>query len=548
MPESLISSNSAETGSRTPRFSRLIEIWLAIAISAALVLPCVWQEHIQAGDLSSHVYNAWLVQQIKREAVPGLALIPVWTNVLTDWALERLMGVAGEPVAERVVAGSAALIFFWGAFFAINAASNRRPWLLCPVLGMVSYGLVFHFGFLNFYLSTGLCLWILGLLWRPTWRRALIAIPLTALAFLAHGLPVVWVFAVLAYLHLAWRVPQVWRILVPVGGVAGLAIVSTVIMSRFPYRWSFSQLASLDGYSGITGVDQVWLFDSKYLIVTAALLIIFVKLFLERFDRGNFLRDPLAQVWILHMVAFMLMPSAIQLPQYQHVLAYIPQRISLFIAVSFGLMVGKAAYGRGITRLSGLAAATFFMFLYVDYGAFNKAEDEVTALVSELPPGQRVVAAITDSDARLNALIHVVDRACIGRCFSYADYEPATGQFRVRIVGPNRVIAPNMTVVQEIEYGHHTVTAREAPLYSVCPCQKEGNRFCLRVLSAGEKTCAFSSPVSLRLWARILPRLPRARELARQSQGQVPDHESGVPIVNKVDKMTPAAPHTEAAQ
>jgi len=168
------------------------------------------------------------------------------------------------------VAGSAALIFFWGAFFAINAAYNWRTCLLCPVLGMVSYGLVFSFGFLNFYLSTGLCLWILGLLWRPTWRRALIAIPLTALAFLAHGLPVVWVFSVLAYLHLAWRVPQVWRILVPVGGVAGLAIVSTVIMSRFPYRWSFSQLASLDGYSGITGVDQVWLFDSKYLIVTGS--------------------------------------------------------------------------------------------------------------------------------------------------------------------------------------------------------------------------------------------------------------------------------------
>ena len=547
MPESLIYSSGPKAAPRSPQFSRLIETWLVLAITAVILIPCVWQDRIQAGDLSSHVYNAWLVQEIKRDSVQGLALVPVWTNVLTDWALERLMSAAGERVAERIVIGSAALIFFWGAFFAINRASSRRPWLLSPVLGMLTYGLVFHFGFLNFYLSTGLCLWVLGLLWRPTRQRALIALPLAVLAVLAHALPVVWVCALLAYLHLVWRMPDVWRILMPVGGLAALTIIQTVLTSRFPYRWSFSQTASLDGYAGITGVEQVWLFGPKYLIVSAALLIILATLFLERFDKGNFLSDPLVQLWMLHMAAFMLMPSAIQLPQYQHVLAYIPQRISLLIALSFCLMVGGAEYGRGITRLSGVTAVVFFMFLYVDYRAFNQVENEITALVTELPPGQRVVAAITD-DARLNALIHVADRACIGRCFSYADYEPATGQFRIRIVGPNRVIAPNMTVVQEIEYGHHTVTPAEAPLYSVCPCQKEGKRFCLRALRAGEKTCAFSSTVSLRLWGRFPRRSPTTGELAREGQGKVPDHQGGVPVIDQVDQMAAAAPHTEGTQ
>jgi len=29
-------------------------------------------------------------------------------------------------------------------------------------------------------------------------------------------------------------------------------------------------------------------------------------------------------------------------------------------------------------------------------------------------------------------IAHSVDRACIGHCFSYSNYEPSSGQFRVR--------------------------------------------------------------------------------------------------------------------
>jgi len=131
----------------------------------------------------------------------------------------------------------------------------------------------------------------------------------------------------------------------------------------------------------------------------------------------------------------------------------------------------------------------------------------VANLVEKLPPGQRVVAALSDSGARLNALLHVADRACIGHCFSYGNYEPATGQFRVRVTGPNRVVATDMKVVQEIEEGQHTVTAAEDPLYSVCPTANDPNRFYLRSIHAGEQTCAFSRPISVRLWAEGLPRV-----------------------------------------
>lgn len=482
-----------------PQLSTVVEVLLTIGITGLILIPCFWLDHIQAGDLSSHVYNAWLATQIETGAVPGLAVVPTWTNILSDVALEALPRFVGAAGAERVVVGTGVLLFFWGTFYVATVATGRRPWLLAPCIGMLSYGLVFHLGFLNYYVSTGLCVWVIALLWRPSRWRAVAALPLLALATMAHFLPVAWAVSVLVYLHLSRRMEARERIVTLIAGIVALGLLQTGLMAWFPHRWSLPELASLNGLAGITGVEQVWLFGAKYLLVAAGLLLIWCTLFLERIDQGGFLSDPAAQLWLLHLVAWLLMPSAIQFPQYQHVLAYIPQRISLLGAVFLCITVGGARHGRGITRLSALIATVFFTFLYLDDRAFNALENEITELVETLPPGQRVVAAIIDSDTRLNGPLHVVDRACIEHCFSYADYEPATAQFRIRVVGPNRVVAPTMAVLQEIEDGSHVVTPEEAPLYSVCLCDTPEHRFCLRALHAGERTCSFSLPISPRL-------------------------------------------------
>jgi hypothetical protein len=475
-----------------------VELLLTISITALLLIPCVWLDHIEAGDLSSHVYNAWLATEIKSGAVSGLAVVLTWTNTLSDLALEALLRLMGAAWAERVMAGVAVLLFFWGTFCVVTVATGRRPWLLAPCISMLSYGLIFHLGFLNYYVSTGLCLWAIVLLWRPSRRRAVAAVALLVLATMAHVLPVAWAASVLVYLQLSQRVEPRRRIVMPIAGLIALGFLHAALM-EFPHRWSLGELASLAGLAGITSVEQVWLYGSKFLLVAVGLLFIWFMLFLERIDQGGFLTDPVAQLWLLHLVAWVLLPSAIQLPQYQHVLAYIPQRISLFGAVFLCITVGGARYGRGITRLSALVATAFFTFLYLDDRAFNAFENEITELVETLPPGQPVVAAIIDTDTRLNAPLHVVDRACIGHCFSYADYEPATAQFRIRVVGPNRVAAATMAVVQEIEDGRHVVTPEEAPLYSLCLCDNAAHRFCLRALQAGERTCSFSLAISPRL-------------------------------------------------
>src|SRR5262249_52154204 len=45
---------------------------LILAVSVLLLIPCFWHRRIEAGDLPSHVYNAWLAQLIGQGQAPGL--------------------------------------------------------------------------------------------------------------------------------------------------------------------------------------------------------------------------------------------------------------------------------------------------------------------------------------------------------------------------------------------------------------------------------------------------------------------------------------------
>src|ERR1700676_3176020 len=139
------------------------EIGLTGISSAILLIPCLWQHRIQAGDLSSHIYNSWLAQQIDLGRTPGLTIAPVTTNVLFDLILSWLFRRFGAEAAQRIAVSLVVLIFFWGAFALASATSKRLPWFLVPCLAMLTYGWVFYMGFFNFYLAAGLSLWALAL-------------------------------------------------------------------------------------------------------------------------------------------------------------------------------------------------------------------------------------------------------------------------------------------------------------------------------------------------------------------------------------------------
>src|SRR5947209_12471837 len=126
------------------------------AISIALLIPCWWQRHIQAGDLGSHVYNTWLAQLIHQGKAPGLWIVPQWTNVLFDWMLSGLGSAFGFAAGEKLAVSAAVLMFFWGAFALVCAAARRAAWFLLPLIAMIAYGWTYHAGFFNFYIALGL--------------------------------------------------------------------------------------------------------------------------------------------------------------------------------------------------------------------------------------------------------------------------------------------------------------------------------------------------------------------------------------------------------
>src|SRR5688572_5934984 len=115
-----------------------------LAASILLVLPCFWQSRLQAGDLSSHIYNSWLAQLIERGEAPGLSVVSQTTNVLFDWLLSALFRAFGAGMAQRISVSLTVLVFAWGAFAFVSVVSQRRAWRFLPWIAMLAYGWVFH--------------------------------------------------------------------------------------------------------------------------------------------------------------------------------------------------------------------------------------------------------------------------------------------------------------------------------------------------------------------------------------------------------------------
>jgi hypothetical protein len=89
------------------------------------------------------------------------------------------------------------------------------------------------------------------------------------------------------------------------------------------------------------------------------------------------------------------------------------------------------------------------------------------AAVAPLDFGQRVVSSVSDPGSRISALNHVIDRVCVERCFSYANYEPSTAQFRLRARAPNPVVAHRYADSWAMQTGTYVPQERDLPLYQV---------------------------------------------------------------------------------
>jgi hypothetical protein len=472
----------AEVTSQEPTFKTVpMGAWkIYVPLSILVLLPVYWQPRVQAGDLSSHIYNAWLAQLIEAGRTEGLEIVRQTTNILFDLLLSGLLRIMGAEMAQRLSVSLAVLVFVWGAFRFVSVAAGRRAWHLLPCIAMFAYGWVFHMGFFNFYLSLGLCFWTLSLVWDWNKRGVMWAIPTTVLAYLAHALPVVWMLGLLAYQLPARRSTPRVRIYLTGLWLFAMMVIHVAVGQTMFSRWSPQQIKMS------TGADQVWVFDGKYYIVLAGLLMVWSLLFLDLLRKSGaqqVVSSVPFQLCVIAAAAVFILPTTVLIPGFQHQLVYIAERMSLGVGICVCALLGAAipkAYERYALMVLTLV---FFGFLFRDERLLNSLEDRIDHIVSQLPPGQRVVSAVEDPTLHVFAVTHMIDRACVHRCYSYANYEPSTAQFRIRAVAENPYVAFRYDDSWKLQNGSYVVKDSDLPLLQLIRDDTGGLKF--RSLKAG---------------------------------------------------------------
>ncbi len=477
----------AEVAATTHALRFLRSRWVAIlALSALLLTPCYWHRRIEAGDLGSHTYNAWLALLVAKGQAPGLHISPQWNNVLVDVALTWLGSRLGFITAERIVVSVCVLCFFWGAFAFIGASAQRAPWFLVPAIAMISYGYTFYAGFLNYYLSLGLAFGAAALFWRGTRIDWILAVVLAILTYLAHPMGFGVLLAMVVYIRLNEMVRGWQRAL-----LFTLALLALCGFHFYLLRFKTQPGMGSHGLL-MTGADQLLLFGGHYKLLAVVVLafgsLCFCVSAVQDWKEPALLWriwTPLT-LWVLLLVTAVILPGLIWLPQYIAPFSSITTRLTSVTAI-----VGLSILGCVQPRtwiLVGLAvcAAIFFGLQFQDTGALNRMEQQTETLVAGLPYGWRVSYTLYfNEDYRIN-FRHFVDRACIGKCFAYSNYEPHTGQFRVRITPPGSPLLSDSGLA--IELGEYVVRDADLPMAQIYQSDEADlTKLAIRELKAGEK-------------------------------------------------------------
>lgn len=456
------------------------------AISGLIVVPCFWQRRIEAGDLGSHVYNAWLAQLIKHGQAPGLWIAKQWNNVLFDFLLSGFGAIFGLEWGQKIAVSVVALILFWASFALISAATSRASWGIIPLLAMVVYGWTFHAGFFNYYLAIGLSTLSLALFWQGSpWER-LLAVSSSPLIYLAHPLGVIWLLGACAYVGVAQRLKNRHH-----GFLLAAPALGLIALHFFLYR-HYQVSGVLWPRYLINGLDQSVLFGRRYMFVYfAALLFVVAAIALDLKTRRpndawtNY-GIPL-QLYILVELGVLLLPNVIQFSNSGGLLGYLVERASTVSAILLCCLLGAVRPQKWHGIACTAIALVFFTFVYQDTTTLNRMEAQVEHLLNTIPPGQRVMETILPDPAwRVKFINHMVDRACIARCFAYGNYEPSSEQFRVRAKPGNSMVMNWAEDMGSMEAGDYEVQQADLPAYQIYQCSSKVTDLCIRKLEAGE--------------------------------------------------------------
>ena len=464
-----------------------------LIVSLVLLVPCFWHAHIQAGDLGSHVYNAWLSQLAEHGQAPGVYVVHQWNNILFDVMASAGSRILGWHAAELLSVSVAVLVFFWGVFSFLAVVTKKLPWALVPCIFMLAYGYSFSMGFLNYYISLGLACFGLAAFWRGGAGNWISTLILSPLILLAHPIGFLWLAATIVYVSF-WRlIPEYWRLILPILVIAGYLAVRVFLTNnpRFDADWR------PDPFFWMNGSDQLILYGHRYLTLARIALAWGILCFLPAFAQGlraggaraRAFRLPL-ELYLVALTAAAFLPENFRTDQFAGWIGLIVSRLTSITAI-FGLCVlALVPLRKWQIAGFGVCAAVFFVFSYQNTQAISRVESNAKSLIATLPFGTRVVPVVSaPEDWRIEFIAHSVERACIGHCFSYSNYEPSSGQFRIRVRPGSPIVTASVDQSEAMSSGDYIIRPEDLPLVSIYQCDEaDWTRLCAAPLWAGNKT------------------------------------------------------------
>jgi len=342
-------------------------------------------------------------------------------------------------------------------------------------------------GFFDYYLAIGLSFFSLAIFWRGTAWERMVAVAIAPLVLLAHPVGLVWLVSASIYVGTASILPRRWQFL-----MFGAA-VAVLFAEHYYFQRHFEVEAAPHSLFWFNGTDQLILFGNRYWIPAVALLVfaavaLAIDLLRRRRERGlaQSYGIPL-QLYILAVLAVPLLPRGIHFSQHTAPIALLTERLTSVSLVLVCCMLGAMRPSKWHLAGSAAVAAVFFAFLYRDTGTVNKMEAQAERLVRTLPANQRVMATIkAPPDSRI-LIQHMIDRACVGHCFSYGNYEPSSNVFHVRAIPGNPYVLTTYEDAVDTESGEYTVQPEDLPVYQVYQCSLSSTELCIRPLEAGEE-------------------------------------------------------------
>jgi hypothetical protein len=313
---------------------------------------------------------------------------------------------------------------------------------------------------------------------------------LTAIVAMAHPEGFVWLIGCVGYIVL-WRLlPGAWKLTLP-AAAAALILAVRIYCARHFEIWMVRDVFGRGIYNGS---DQIRLYTRGYFFLSIAAMVFGIACFLLESWR----RQRAGESWKAFRLPFELyavvvfatyvVPDSLRTPIYSGLIGGLAARLTT-ISAALGLCVLALMKPRRWHAIGfGVMAAIFFAWVYRDTGVLNVMEQQVVRLVSTLPPGQRVLATIMPSPySKVPFIVHMADRACIGKCFSYENYEPPSGQFRVRVQEDSWAASSDVDDREDMESGEYVVKPEDLPMWQIYQCdEKDMTRLCLRPLTAGE--------------------------------------------------------------